>query len=71
VTLSAPTAPTGAVRVLEGRTRLAAGTLKASHGGKLSLRLPKLSKGKHRLTVKYAGSSTVDKATRTFTVTSR
>lgn len=70
VRLSATTLPTGAVKIFEGTRKIAAGTLTAGNKGVLALDLPKLSRGKHKLTVKYAGSQVVTSAKRTFTVTS-
>jgi len=71
VRLSATAVPTGAVKVFKGTRQIASGVLKAGNKGALALRLPKLAKGKHKLTVKYAGSATVSGAKRTFTVRSR
>ncbi|MFC5201269.1 Ig-like domain repeat protein [Streptomyces kaempferi] len=51
------TTPTGTVRVYEGSHVIATGTLS---GGKLTLTLPKLSRGKHTMHVWYVGSSTVN-----------
>lgn len=50
------TTPAGTVRVYEGTKLLATGTLS---GGKVTLTLPKLAKGKHTLHAYYAGSTTV------------
>lgn len=50
------TTPTGTVRVYEGSRVIATGTLS---GGKVTITLPKLSRGKHTLHVFYAGSTTV------------
>ncbi|MHC3470126.1 Ig-like domain repeat protein [Streptomyces sp. 7R007] len=51
------TTPGGTVKIYEGTKLLATGTLS---GGKVTLTLPKLSKGKHVLHASYAGSSTVN-----------
>ncbi|NEA62245.1 Ig-like domain repeat protein [Streptomyces sp. SID12488] len=51
------TTPTGTVRVYEGSRIIATGTLSA---GKVTVTLPKLSKGKHTLHAFYAGSTTVN-----------
>ncbi|MET9032182.1 Ig-like domain repeat protein [Streptomyces mirabilis] len=51
------TTPTGTVRVYEGSRVIATGTLS---GGKVTITLPKLSRGKHTLHVFYAGSTTVN-----------
>ncbi|MFF4549762.1 Ig-like domain repeat protein [Streptomyces sp. NPDC001406] len=50
------TTPTGTVRIYEGTKVIATGTLS---GGKVTITLPKLSRGKHTLHAFYAGSSTV------------
>ena len=71
VRLSATTLPTGKVKVFKGTREIAGGTLKAGNRGVLSLKLPKLAKGTHKLTVKYAGSKVVAPAQRTVRVTSR
>ncbi|MFJ9814202.1 Ig-like domain repeat protein [Streptomyces sp. NPDC101151] len=57
---AAGTTPGGTVRVYEGSKVLATGTLS---GGKVTLTLPKLSRGKHTLHAFYAGSSTVNSKT--------
>lgn len=69
VRLTGHTVPTGAVTLFEGRKRLGAGT--AARTGQVTVRLPKLRKGIHRITVRYAGSATVAPAARTFVVRSR
>ncbi|MFC9629947.1 Ig-like domain repeat protein [Streptomyces mirabilis] len=51
------TTPTGTVRVYEGSRVIATGTLS---GGKVTITLPKLGRGKHTLHVFYAGSTTVN-----------
>jgi hypothetical protein len=71
VQLSATALPTGTVKVLEGGKQLGSGTLQPGDEGALGIKLPKLSKGQHKLTVKYVGSSVVSAAKQTFTVTSR
>lgn len=71
IRLSATTVPTGAVKVFKGTKQIAGGTLKPGNKGLLSLKLPKLAKGKHRLTVKYAGSKVVAPTQKTVKVTSR
>ncbi|WP_405772510.1 Ig-like domain repeat protein [Streptomyces sp. NBC_01538] len=50
------TTPTGTVRVYEGSRIIATGTLSA---GKVTVTLPKLSRGRHTLHASYTGSSTV------------
>ncbi|MFJ3309018.1 Ig-like domain repeat protein [Streptomyces sp. NPDC086549] len=62
------TTPTGTVRIYEGTKVLATGTLS---GGKVTITLPKLSRGKHTLHANYAGSSTVSsKSGANFTIKS-
>ncbi|MEW1778166.1 Ig-like domain repeat protein [Streptomyces sp. NPDC086777] len=63
------TTPTGTVRIYQGSKVIATGTLS---GGKVTVTLPKLSKGKHTLHAFYVGSSTVNsKAGANFTITSK
>ncbi|MEU6254446.1 Ig-like domain repeat protein [Streptomyces sp. NPDC047043] len=50
------TTPGGTVKIYEGSRVIATGTLS---GGKVTVTLPKLSRGKHILHAYYAGSSTV------------
>ncbi|MFJ9869280.1 Ig-like domain repeat protein [Streptomyces sp. NPDC101165] len=62
------TTPGGTVRIYEGTKVLATGKLS---GGKVTITLPKLSRGKHTLHAFYAGSATVaSKAGANFTVKS-
>ncbi|MFF8429845.1 Ig-like domain repeat protein [Streptomyces sp. NPDC016566] len=62
------TTPGGTVRIYEGTKVLATGKLS---GGKVTITLPKLSRGKHTLHAFYAGSTTVaSKAGADFTVKS-
>ncbi|MEV7737197.1 Ig-like domain repeat protein [Streptomyces sp. NPDC088921] len=51
------TTPTGTVRIYEGTRVIATATLS---GGKVTITLPKLAKGRHTLHASYAGSSTVN-----------
>ncbi|MET7487164.1 Ig-like domain repeat protein [Streptomyces sp. NPDC005538] len=51
------TTPAGTVRIYQGTKIIATGTLS---GGKVTITLPKLSKGSHTLHAYYAGSSTVN-----------
>lgn len=65
---AAGTTPTGTVRIYEGSRVIATGTLS---GGKVTITLPKLSKGRHTLHAYYTGSSTVNtKAGAGFTIKS-
>ncbi len=53
-------AATGTVRIYDGKKRLGTYTLKASDKGKLTVKLPKISKkGTHKLKAVYAGNSNV------------
>ena len=62
------TTPTGTVRIYEGTKIIATGTLS---GGKVTLTLPKLARGKHTLHAYYAGSTTVNtKSGANFTIKS-
>ncbi|MEV6053115.1 Ig-like domain repeat protein [Streptomyces sp. NPDC052107] len=62
------TTPTGTVRIYEGSRILATGTLS---GGKVTITLPKLSRGTHTLHAFYTGSTTVNsKAGANFTIKS-
>ncbi|MFF4725857.1 Ig-like domain repeat protein [Streptomyces mirabilis] len=62
------TTPTGTVRIYEGSVVRATGTLS---GGKVTLTLPRLSRGTHTLHVYYVGSSTVNsKNSANFTIKS-
>ncbi|MCH5672481.1 Ig-like domain repeat protein [Streptomyces gilvus] len=54
------TTPTGTVKVYEGSRLLGTGTLS---GGKVTITLPKLARGKHSLHATYAGSATVNAKT--------
>ncbi|MGW2705073.1 Ig-like domain repeat protein [Streptomyces sp. NPDC001340] len=54
------TTPTGTVRIYEGTTLRASGTLS---GGQVTITLPLLSRGSHTLHAYYAGSSTVNAKT--------
>ena len=48
--------PTGSVVVREGRSKVGSATLKATHGGEITVILDKLPKGSHDLKVFYGGS---------------
>ncbi|MGX9888811.1 Ig-like domain repeat protein [Streptomyces sp. NPDC002276] len=62
------TTPTGTVRVYEGSRIIATGTLSA---GKVTITLPRLSRGTHTLHAYYAGSTTVNtKSGANFTIKS-
>ena len=51
--------PAARVRVYDGARLIKTVTLRASASGPVSITLPKLSKGKHRITVRYAGTADV------------
>lgn len=51
------TTPTGTVKIYEGSKLLGTGTLS---GGKVTITLPKLARGRHSLHATYSGSSTVN-----------
>jgi hypothetical protein len=71
ITVGGVAKPTGKVVIRKGKKRLAVGKLKARNKGVISLRLPKLAKGRHKLVVKYTGSQAVAPKKRTITVNSR
>lgn len=60
VTVSSSVAVTGRVVVLDRRRTIARGVLR---GGKATVKLPKLKKGKHQLSVRYLGSDGVEPST--------
>ncbi|MEU6346608.1 Ig-like domain repeat protein [Streptomyces sp. NPDC046977] len=65
---SSGTTPTGKVQIVDGAKVLATGTLS---NGKVTVTLPKLSKGTHKLHAHYLGSSTVNAGNgSTFTIKS-
>ena len=59
VTVAVPglTDPTGKVKIMEGKKVLK--TVSLGQGGKVTITLPKLKKGKHQLVAVYTGSPTV------------
>jgi len=60
--------PTGTVKIFIGAKLLKSATLV---GGKVTITLPKLSKGKHTLTIKYLGSTKVKPGSKQFVITQR
>ncbi|MBU4465293.1 MAG: Ig-like domain-containing protein, partial [Actinobacteria bacterium] len=52
-------APTGVVTILDGSRPIATVTLTAADNGRVTLTLPALSRGLHKLSASYAGSDTV------------
>ena len=65
ITVSAPglAAPLGAVQVKEGTQLLGQATLTAGNRGTVVVKLPKLKKGKHRLTAVYLGDALTNGST--------
>ncbi|WP_107773007.1 Ig-like domain-containing protein [Nocardioides sediminis] len=59
VVVASATAPTGKVVVRDKGRTIARATLQASHQGRITVRLPRLRKGKHVLVAQYLGSPTV------------
>ena len=55
--------PTGTLVVYEGSKKVTSKVLKAKHQGKVTITLPRLAKGTHKLKVTYRGSSKVAKKT--------
>ncbi|HEX4472917.1 MAG TPA: Ig-like domain repeat protein [Nocardioides sp.] len=51
--------PTGKIMVKQGKKTLATATLKATANGRKTLKLKKLGKGKHKLTVVYVGTASI------------
>lgn len=48
---------TGRVYVYDGSRKISSATLKSGHRGRISISLPKLRKGKHKIRVRYAGDA--------------
>lgn len=59
--------PTGKVKIYNGTTLVGSGTLS---GGKVSITIATLSKGKHTLSVRYGGSSYVNAKSKSITISS-
>jgi large repetitive protein len=55
--------PSGTIRAYDGSRLLTSVTLSTASGGKISIRLPRLKVGRHRIWVKYLGSSKVTGST--------
>ncbi|MDW5593092.1 glycosyl hydrolase [Conexibacter stalactiti] len=51
--------PTGVLRVLDGHKVVTVKTLRPRDRGSLTFRLPKLARGKHKLTLSYGGSPAI------------
>jgi len=60
--------PTGTVKILMGTKVLKTVTLV---NGQVTVTLPKLSKGKHTLTIKYLGSANVKPGSKSFVITQK
>jgi hypothetical protein len=56
---------TGSVKITEGSKTL---VTKALSGGKATIKLPKLKKGKHTLKITWAGDSNATGSSKTFTI---
>ena len=54
-------APTGKVQVFDGKKRLKTVSLRSKDQGRLKVTLPRLKPGKHKIKVKYLGSSKIAK----------
>ncbi|MFT4294075.1 MAG: Ig-like domain-containing protein [Micropruina sp.] len=61
--------PTGTVTVLDGTKTIATGKLASKNKGVIKIKLPKLKKGKHTLTVKYAGTGLVNGSSKAYKLT--
>ncbi len=55
--------PTGTLVVYDRKKKIATVKLTSSRKGVVTVTLPKLAKGKHRLTVAYSGSKSIAKKT--------
>lgn len=60
VTVRADVTPTGEVTIYDGGTAIATATLTEEDNGKAKVQLPKLGRGVHVLTARYAGSDAVE-----------
>ncbi len=60
--------PTGKITVLKGTRKIGGGTIVARNRGVIVITLAKLPKGRHKLTVKYAGTPTVAKCKKVVTI---
>src|SRR5690606_39682795 len=55
--------PTGKLVFKDGKKKIRIVKLKAKHRGKITVRLPRLSAGKHKITVTYQGTKQIKKRT--------
>lgn len=69
VSTSATSKPTGTVNVLDGSKIIAKGELASKNKGVIKIKLPKLKKGKHTLTVSYAGTDKVKASSKSYKIT--
>lgn len=63
--------PTGTIKVYDGRKRIAVKKIYSANRGTVSIKLPKLKKGKHSIRVVYSGNSQAKASTRSKVVRSR
>lgn len=56
-------APTGAVKIYDGKKVIKSATLNASTKGTIKITLPKLKKGTHKITATYAGNAVAKAST--------
>ncbi|MGW1563859.1 Ig-like domain repeat protein [Streptomyces sp. NPDC002144] len=61
------TTPTGKIRIYNGSTLVGSGTLS---GGKVTITIARLSKGKHTLSIRYGGSGYVNAKSKSISITS-
>jgi hypothetical protein len=61
ITVTSPgiSQPTGTIIIKDGRKKLAKLTLKAKKGGKVTVRLPRLKVGRHKIKVIYKGNALI------------
>jgi hypothetical protein len=71
VTVSAPAgvAPTGTVKLVRGSTVLSTVTLTAAQGGKVTVTIPAQLVGRHTITARYSGDSSLLSASKSATLT--
>lgn len=55
--------PTGKIKVYDGKKLIKTVKLKAAKGGVLKVKLPELTKGKHKLSATYLGSTSINRST--------
>jgi hypothetical protein len=54
------TGPVGVIKIMDGTKKIKQVTLFSFKNGKLTVKLPKLKKGKHRIRAKYLGDATTE-----------